>query len=67
MIEVRETAIYELSPKDMRVLVIDDDEVIRVNAEQILKPYYSVLCCGDGRTGVETAEKEQPDLILLDI
>ena len=55
------------APSIPTVLVIDDDEVIRVNAEQILKPYYSVLCCGDGRTGVETAEKEQPDLILLDI
>ena len=55
------------APSIPTVLVIDDDEVIRVNAEKILKPYYNIVCCGDGRTGVETAEKEQPDLILLDI
>lgn len=49
------------------VLVIDDDVVIRKAAESILSPYYKVICCGDEKNGLETAENEQPDLILLDI
>ena len=50
-----------------RILVIDDDDVIRKAAESILSPYYKVISSGDGKEGFEAAESEQPDLILLDI
>ena len=50
-----------------KVLVIDDDPVIRETARNILKPYYDVKCCADDTDGTETAVRELPDLILLDI
>ena len=55
------------APAVPTVLVIDDDEVIRAAAEKILGAHYSVVCCDNGRAGVETAEKSSPDLILLDV
>ncbi len=49
------------------VLVIDDDKIIRMAAENILSPYYKVISCGDGIKGIRKAEETHPDLILLDI
>jgi DNA-binding response OmpR family regulator len=51
-----------------RVLVVDDEAPIRLlcrvnlEAEQM-----EVLEAGDGPTGLETARKEHPDVILLDV
>src|ERR671922_1305709 len=51
-----------------RVLVIDDEAPIRLlcrvnlEAEQM-----EVLEAGDGPTGLETARREKPDVILLDV
>ncbi len=49
------------------ILVIDDDKIIRDAARSILKPYYRVICCGSDTEGIKAADKEHPDLILLDI
>ena len=49
------------------VLVVDDDELIRRTAEKILKPHYTVICTDNGKAAAETAERERPDLVLLDI
>ena len=45
------------------VLVVDDDELIRKNAESILRPSYDIICADSGKTAIETAERERPDLI----
>ena len=58
---------YSHAPSVSAVLVIDDDEVIRSNAAGILSPYYRVICSESGKDGIAAAEKERPDLILLDI
>lgn len=50
-----------------KVLIVDDDEVIRVAAAGILRSYYDIIGCESGREGVLTAEREMPDLVLLDI
>ncbi len=50
-----------------KVLIVDDDEVIRVAAAGILEPYYDTVACADGKEGVLAAEREMPDLVLLDI
>lgn len=51
-----------------RVLVVDDEqhilELIRYNLE---KEGYGVLLATDGNTAVDLAQREKPDLILLDV
>ena len=49
------------------VLVVDDapDNIAVLNA--ILSPDYRVLFAVDGRTALQVAREQQPDLILLDI
>ncbi|MBN1584204.1 MAG: response regulator [Anaerolineae bacterium] len=52
-----------------RILVVDDSSDIRdVLRDMILEPQgYVVLTARDGQEGLETALRERPDLILMDI
>lgn len=51
-----------------RVLVVDDDSPIRLLCRVNLEAEgIEVLEAGDGRAGLETAGKELPDVILLDV
>ncbi len=53
---------------DAKILVVDDDsdivEAIRVVLES---KSYEVLTAADGKEGLEKAETEKPDLIILDV
>ena len=50
------------------VLVVDDDKDNRGILTRLLKMGgYTPLMAVDGQQGLETAEREHPDLILLDI
>ena len=49
------------------VLVIEDDELIRIELKRILKLYgFKVYLAKDGPTGFELAQKKKPTFILLD-
>jgi len=54
--------------KKKRVLLVDDEsdfvEVLRVRLED---SNYEVIVAYDGEEGLERAEREEPDLIILDI
>jgi len=51
-----------------KILCVDDDQSIRLTLERTLKAEgYAVVTAIDGEEAVEVAEKESPDLILLDI
>lgn len=51
-----------------KILVIEDDPAIQKGIKELLRlESYDTLLCSDGREGLETAMKENPDLILLDI
>jgi two-component system alkaline phosphatase synthesis response regulator PhoP len=54
--------------EEIKILVVDDEpdilEIIKYNLE---KEGYKVFTAGNGRSGIELAEKEQPNLIVLDI
>lgn len=52
-----------------RVLLIDDDESVRIIAEMSLTELgdWEVLTASGGEQGLETAKREQPDAILLDV
>ncbi|MCW3123855.1 MAG: transcriptional regulator, partial [Flavipsychrobacter sp.] len=50
------------------ILVIEDNEDIRENVEEILTlSGYNVLTAPNGKEGVDTAQKNIPDLIICDI
>ena len=51
-----------------KVLVIDDEKDVVTYLKTFLqKNHYEVLVAFDGDEGLKVAEKEQPDLITLDI
>ena len=51
-----------------RVLVVEDEEAIRLGLEENLAyAGYEVLTAAEGPTALETATRDRPDLVLLDI
>lgn len=51
-----------------RILVVDDEHLIRWSLEQNLKKQgYEVVTAGNGEDALRIVREEQPDLILLDI
>lgn len=51
-----------------RILLVDDSETSLMMARMILsKANYDILMAKDGQQGVETAARERPDLVLLDV
>lgn len=51
-----------------KILIIEDDKVVRVNLEFLLKnENYQVICAKDGEEGIKYAKESSPDLIICDI
>lgn len=51
-----------------RILIVDDDADIIESIRFALKPKgYQVLIARDGNQGLAMAEKEEPDLVILDM
>lgn len=56
------------NPEKRKVLIIEDDKAIALAlAVRLRASHYEVLAAYDGVTGLSTALKERPDLIILDI
>ncbi len=54
--------------RDPRVLIVDDDrDMVRGLEDNLTLEGYEVLTARDGQAGLETAESERPDLVILDI
>lgn len=52
----------------MRILVIDDDEQMRVLLRQVMEwAGYDVLEAGDGREGMQKQRKHRADLVITDL
>lgn len=51
-----------------KILVVDDNKDLRFNLSSILKEEgYDVIAVGDGREALKKANRESPNLVLLDI
>ncbi len=50
-----------------RVLVVDDEEDARAALSEVLSPDCAVLTAADGEEAVELAQRERPDLVLMDL
>jgi DNA-binding NtrC family response regulator len=50
-----------------RILIVDDDEGTREALEEILEDDYDVACVSDGRVALEVLNREDFDLVLLDL
>lgn len=52
----------------MRVLVADDDEVVRVFVQRVAEHEgHDVLLCEDGRSALDAIQAEDPDLLITDL
>ena len=52
----------------VRVMVVEDSEDIRTLLEELLEAEgYSLVFATNGEEGLETAQRERPDLILMDL
>lgn len=50
-----------------KILVVEDVELNRELIAQLLEDDYAVLSAADGASGIRLAEREHPDLILMDL
>jgi len=50
-----------------KILLVEDDPDIRTMMSFVLRDSYDLVLCEDGRSGIDKAFEEKPDLILLDI
>ena len=51
-----------------KIMVVDDEEAIRILYEEEFNDEgYTVVSCSDGNEALERFDKENPDLVILDI
>lgn len=51
-----------------KILFIEDEEALQKSLTKVLEiEGFNVISAYDGQSGIETVEKEMPDLILLDL
>ena len=56
------------SPQPVKILWIDDDRLLLTFGKEALERIgYRVHTASDGPSGIDTAKKEEPDLIILDV
>jgi DNA-binding response OmpR family regulator len=57
-----------MADKNKRILIIEDDTMIsNMYRMKLTQDGFTVIAAEDGATGLETAKKEKPDLIMLDV
>jgi len=52
----------------MKILIVDDDQsILRLYQEELEEDGYTIITAASGVEGLEKFEKENPDLVTLDI
>ena len=56
------------NPADIKILVIDDDDVIRLTIESALKKRgFEIITAENGNVGLELFKKERPRIVITDM
>ena len=51
-----------------KILLVDDDDELRLAMQTVLEKHgYLVVSASDGNLGLSVAERENPDLVILDM
>jgi CheY-like chemotaxis protein len=50
-----------------KILIVDDSATVVLMGRMVLGKEYDVVTAGDGLAGLDAAQKQKPDLILLDV
>ena len=59
-----------MSPRAVRVLLVDDDDLMRAGLKAVLSSDAAIEVigeAGDGRTAVSSARRLRPDVVLMDV
>ncbi len=57
-----------MQSRDARILVVDDEEIIRIGCQRILQsPFFTVDLAENGRVGWEMVQKNNYDMVLVDL
>ena len=61
--------VFNMEPKALRILIVDDSETTRRVVGTILRSRHWTVCgeAENGRTGLEKFQKLKPDVVLLDL
>ena len=58
----------EVGNRAMKVLIVDDrKQILAIARARLAKDNLEVICAESGRSGLEMASLEKPDLIVLDV
>ena len=55
------------SGRAKRVLIVDDDRVLREVLESLLSASYDVVSAGDGEEALQILARDRPDVVLVDL
>lgn len=57
-----------MTTKQRKILIVDDNpDVVEITREELLACNYEVITASNGLEGLNKAERENPDLVILDI
>jgi DNA-binding response OmpR family regulator len=57
-----------VTTKQRKILIVDDNpDVVEITREELLACNYEVITASNGLEGLNKAEREDPDLVILDI
>lgn len=65
--DYKELSLTPIGMGRYRMLVVDDNQSIRMLLKSIFSDEYDVMEASDGEEGIRLAKKEQPDIILSDV
>ena len=52
---------------DKKIMIVDDDEMIRMMTNKILSKHYTIVSAESGQLAINMYETEKPDMILSDL